>query len=211
MVEFRDGATIAKLSPPDMRLPIQLALGWPERLPTRADAHGLDAAQRSTFEPVDADTFPMLGWPSPPVGRRHGPRRVQRRERGGRRGVPRRAAALPRHRRGRRGSLGGARPPVPASDLETVLGAEAWARRRAAERLATPSSSSTSDRDADRPPLGDRPMYVTFFIVSLIVVIMFHEFGHFATAKAFGMKARSSSSASAPRCGRSRRARPSTA
>jgi membrane-associated protease RseP (regulator of RpoE activity) len=31
-------------------------------------------------------------------------------------------------------------------------------------------------------------MYVTLFIVSVIVVIMFHEFGHFATAKAFGMK-----------------------
>ncbi|MFP4312123.1 MAG: 1-deoxy-D-xylulose-5-phosphate reductoisomerase, partial [Nitriliruptoraceae bacterium] len=32
MVTFRDGSTIAQLSPPDMRLPIQLALGWPERL-----------------------------------------------------------------------------------------------------------------------------------------------------------------------------------
>ncbi|HVM15226.1 MAG TPA: site-2 protease family protein [Egibacteraceae bacterium] len=32
-------------------------------------------------------------------------------------------------------------------------------------------------------------MYVTIFIVSLIVVIMIHEFGHFVTAKAFGMKA----------------------
>jgi 1-deoxy-D-xylulose-5-phosphate reductoisomerase len=61
MVEFRDGATVAKLSPPDMRLPIQLALGWPERLddaPTRMDwtrSHAL------TFEPVDADAFPLLG------------------------------------------------------------------------------------------------------------------------------------------------------
>jgi membrane-associated protease RseP (regulator of RpoE activity) len=32
-------------------------------------------------------------------------------------------------------------------------------------------------------------MYVTLFVISVIVVIMFHEFGHFATAKAFGMKA----------------------
>lgn len=31
-------------------------------------------------------------------------------------------------------------------------------------------------------------MYVTLFVVALIAVIMFHEFGHFATAKAFGMK-----------------------
>jgi 1-deoxy-D-xylulose-5-phosphate reductoisomerase len=60
MVEFIDGATIAKLSPPDMKLPIQLALGWPERLdhaPTRMDWTKAVALE---FEPVDADTFPML-------------------------------------------------------------------------------------------------------------------------------------------------------
>jgi 1-deoxy-D-xylulose-5-phosphate reductoisomerase len=60
MVEFFDGATIAKLSPPDMKLPIQLALGWPERLahaPTRMD---WTRAQVLEFEPVDTDTFPML-------------------------------------------------------------------------------------------------------------------------------------------------------
>jgi hypothetical protein len=34
MVEFVDGSTLAQLSPPDMRLPIQLALAWPQRLPT---------------------------------------------------------------------------------------------------------------------------------------------------------------------------------
>lgn len=61
MVEFVDGATVAKLSPPDMRLPIQLALGWPHRLayaPTRMDwtvAHAL------TFQPVDHERFPLLG------------------------------------------------------------------------------------------------------------------------------------------------------
>ncbi|MPZ87369.1 MAG: 1-deoxy-D-xylulose-5-phosphate reductoisomerase [Nitriliruptorales bacterium] len=60
MVEFCDGATMAKLSPPDMRLPIQLALGWPERLehaPARMDWSAPMALQ---FEPVDGATFPML-------------------------------------------------------------------------------------------------------------------------------------------------------
>ncbi len=60
MVEFIDGATIAKLSPPDMRLPIQLALTWPDRLdfaPTRMD---WTTAQQLTFEPLDTDTFPMV-------------------------------------------------------------------------------------------------------------------------------------------------------
>ena len=38
MVEFCDGATICQASPPDMRLPIALALGWPERILTRLPA-----------------------------------------------------------------------------------------------------------------------------------------------------------------------------
>ena len=40
MVEFVDGATLAQASPPDMRLPIALALGWPDRVPGAAP--GLD-------------------------------------------------------------------------------------------------------------------------------------------------------------------------
>lgn len=60
MVEFTDGATVATLSPPDMRLPIQLALGWPERLqhaPTRMD---WTAGVTLEFGALDADTFPMV-------------------------------------------------------------------------------------------------------------------------------------------------------
>jgi len=61
MVEFRDGATVAALGPPDMRLPIQLALGWPERLefaPVRMDwTHPVTL----DFEPLDEEVFPMVG------------------------------------------------------------------------------------------------------------------------------------------------------
>jgi 1-deoxy-D-xylulose-5-phosphate reductoisomerase len=60
MVEFVDGSTLAALSPPDMRLPIQLALTWPDRLgwaPTRMD---WSAAQTLDFEPLDRRTFPMV-------------------------------------------------------------------------------------------------------------------------------------------------------
>lgn len=60
MVEFIDGATLAKLSPPDMRLPIQLALGWPERLDSAATRMDWTVAQSLTFEPLDHDTFPMV-------------------------------------------------------------------------------------------------------------------------------------------------------
>ncbi len=61
MVEFCDGATIAQLSLPDMRLPIGLALGWPER--SERPISRLDWRRALTLEflPVDADTFPLLG------------------------------------------------------------------------------------------------------------------------------------------------------
>ncbi len=60
MVEFRDGATIAQLSLPDMRLPIGLALGWPER--PRRPVGRLDWSEVSTLEflPVEREVFPLL-------------------------------------------------------------------------------------------------------------------------------------------------------
>jgi 1-deoxy-D-xylulose-5-phosphate reductoisomerase len=60
MVEWRDGSTVAQLSLPDMRLPIGLALGWPER-PRRPVAR-LDWSRATSleFQPVDRATFPLL-------------------------------------------------------------------------------------------------------------------------------------------------------
>jgi 1-deoxy-D-xylulose-5-phosphate reductoisomerase len=60
LVEFADGAVIAKLSPPDMRLPIQLALAWPERLDVAPARLDFTAPFALAFEPLDADTFPMV-------------------------------------------------------------------------------------------------------------------------------------------------------
>ena len=60
MVEFCDGAVVAKLSPPDMRLPIQLALTWPQRLPWAPARMDWTSAQQLTFEPLDRETFPMV-------------------------------------------------------------------------------------------------------------------------------------------------------
>ncbi|MGI9017687.1 MAG: 1-deoxy-D-xylulose-5-phosphate reductoisomerase [Euzebya sp.] len=60
MVEFIDGATIAKLSPPDMRLPIQLALSWPDRLDFAPTTMDWSTAQTLSFEPLDHDTFPLV-------------------------------------------------------------------------------------------------------------------------------------------------------
>jgi len=60
MVEWRDGSTVAQLSRPDMRLPIGLALGWPER--SERPVGQLDWSRAATleFQPVDRATFPLL-------------------------------------------------------------------------------------------------------------------------------------------------------
>jgi 1-deoxy-D-xylulose-5-phosphate reductoisomerase len=60
MVEFTDGSTIAQVSPPDMRLPIALALGWPERVPDAQPPMDWTTAQSLTFEPLDAAAFPAV-------------------------------------------------------------------------------------------------------------------------------------------------------
>jgi 1-deoxy-D-xylulose-5-phosphate reductoisomerase len=60
MVEFVDGATLAQASPPDMRLPIALALGWPDRVEDAAP--GVDWAEAHTWElrPLDDEAFPAV-------------------------------------------------------------------------------------------------------------------------------------------------------
>jgi 1-deoxy-D-xylulose-5-phosphate reductoisomerase len=61
MVTFTDGSTLAQASPPDMRLPIALALGWPDRVPLAANPCAFDTASAWTFEPLDEQTFPAVG------------------------------------------------------------------------------------------------------------------------------------------------------
>ncbi len=60
MVTFVDGSTIAQASPPDMKLPIALALAWPHRLDRVAAACDFGTAASWTFEPVDRNAFPAL-------------------------------------------------------------------------------------------------------------------------------------------------------
>ncbi|WP_244524597.1 1-deoxy-D-xylulose-5-phosphate reductoisomerase [Trujillonella endophytica] len=61
MVTFTDGATIAQASPPDMRLPIALALAWPDRLPHVQPALDWSAASTWEFAPLDGEAFPAVG------------------------------------------------------------------------------------------------------------------------------------------------------
>ncbi len=60
MVTFADGSTIAQASPPDMRLPIALALGWPARVPDAAASCDFSTASTWQFEPLDAAVFPAV-------------------------------------------------------------------------------------------------------------------------------------------------------
>jgi len=136
LVEMVDGSVLCQVGAPDMRGPIQYALGFPERFP--GPVRPPDLSQRSPLEffPVDARRYPSLelayralsdGGTSPSVlnaaneiavdgflsGRLDFP------------GIPRVVrAVLDRHR------------PSPATSLETILQADAWARGAAREILS---------------------------------------------------------------------------
>ena len=60
MVEFEDGSILAQMSPPDMRLPIQYALTYPERSECIAPRLDLGRSWDLTLEPVDHDRFPAI-------------------------------------------------------------------------------------------------------------------------------------------------------
>ncbi len=64
MVEFVDGSVVAQLSPPDMRLPIQYALTYPDRNTCPCPKMDWKSAHQWELHPVDLDRFPalQLGW-----------------------------------------------------------------------------------------------------------------------------------------------------
>jgi 1-deoxy-D-xylulose-5-phosphate reductoisomerase len=61
LVEYVDGAVVAQLSPPDMKLPIQYALTYPQRQRSIATKLDWERAFSLQFEPPDLDRFPALG------------------------------------------------------------------------------------------------------------------------------------------------------
>jgi 1-deoxy-D-xylulose-5-phosphate reductoisomerase len=61
LVEFIDGSVIAHLAQPDMRLPIQFALSYPERLPRREPPPDLAELGALHFEPLDGQRWPCVG------------------------------------------------------------------------------------------------------------------------------------------------------
>ncbi len=60
LVEFRDGSVLAQLSSPDMRMPIQYALCYPQRVEAAGPVLAWDQARTLHFEPPDVERFPAL-------------------------------------------------------------------------------------------------------------------------------------------------------
>ena len=60
LVEFRDGSTLAQASPPDMGLPIALALAWPDRVPDAAAPVDWTLAHNWELRPLDGEVFPAV-------------------------------------------------------------------------------------------------------------------------------------------------------
>jgi len=62
LVRFRDGATLAHLGYPDMRVPISYALTYPDRSATPLPPLDVTAGLTLEFEPPDLETFPLLAY-----------------------------------------------------------------------------------------------------------------------------------------------------
>jgi len=69
MVTFTDGSTLAQASPPDMKLPIALALGWPSRVPQAALPATSPPRRRGSSSRFDAEVFPRGSWRARQAGR----------------------------------------------------------------------------------------------------------------------------------------------
>ena len=186
MVEFLDGSTLMQASPPDMRLPISLALGWPDRVP--ADGYGCDWTRAASldFEPLDEEAFPAvrLARAAGAAGRA-APAGLQRRQRGGGGGVPRRERAVPRDRR--HGGVRPGRAPRVGDRIDRSL------LRARPDPGGRPGGRRVGAGPRPRAPGGGRVsglgwVGVIAFAVGLLASVMIHEWGHFVTARRFGCK-----------------------
>ena len=170
LVRFRDGATLAHLGYPDMRVPISYALTYPERSATPIPPLDLAGGMTLEFEPPDLETFPLLAH-----ARKAG-------ERGGTYPCVFNAAnevavaafledaCLPRNRRRVAEALAG-------------VDGSAGARSRRARR-------GRRGGPASRREGTDGRMSILISILGLAVLILLHEAGHFFVARAVGMRPR---------------------
>ncbi|MEE3920057.1 hypothetical protein V2I01_22900 [Micromonospora sp. BRA006-A] len=131
MVEFTDGC-LAQASPPDMRLPIALGIGWPDRVPAPPRLSTGPLPTRGSSSRSTTRRSRLSRWPRRRGGRALPPGDLQRGERG----------AWPRSSRAGCRSSASSTPPAGAGGrsridepgtVEDVLAAESWARAHAQE------------------------------------------------------------------------------
>ena len=183
MVEFTDGSTLAQASPPTMLIPIALGLAWPDRVPDTAPAVDWTSRADLGVLPARRRGVPRRT-PGPRGGGagRHRAGGLQRRQRGVRRGVPRRAAC--------RSSTSSTRWPrcstAPRRTLwhgdltvDDVLAADAWARAQTADRSWRNHSMTALTYTARRAAVRSSGVAVS---------IGLHELGHLIPGKLFNVK-----------------------
>ena len=166
LVRFRDGAAIAHLGLPDMRVPISYALTYPDRAKTPVPTLDLTAGPLEFFEP-DTDTFRLLA-----LAREAG-------ERGGTYPCAFNAAnevAVAAFLAGRIGFL----------DIAALGGG----RARPDGRRTGARSERAARGGLARPRGGGAGMGVVAAILGLAILVMIHEAGHFFAARAVGMTPR---------------------
>ena len=137
MVEFTDGSTVAQCSPPDMRLPIALGLGWPDRVPEAAPSCDWTTAATWEFFPLDDAAFPAVAPRAPRRGARAG--RILRcttpPTRHASRDFSRGVIAFPDIVETVARVVDDHVPPTGQLTVEEVLAADDWARERARQLL----------------------------------------------------------------------------
>ena len=183
-VRFVDGSLKAQLGTPDMRLPIQYALTYPDRRPSPAAAVDLVAAGRLDFRAPDETRFPALR--DRPRGRPDRPARDDRADRRGRRRgrpVPRRdASGSPGIPALLEAAVDAVRRPAPtqAPDVDDLVALDAEVRppsrpaRSGSRRMTGLARQSSSRSSCSSSILGS--------------LVLIHELGHFVTARLAGIR-----------------------
>ncbi len=181
LVEYVDGSIIAQLSPPDMRLPIQYALTWPQRREGIAASWiGIRRCGWSSSPRTWSGSGPC-GWDWRWLERGDGRGGAQRRQRGGRDCLPGRADGVFRDRPGVPG-----RPREPR--LRSPPHVDSFTGNRPLGSSGGAALGSFLIADGMWAAVAGTTLVWVKVLVGLGLVIFVHELGHFVVAKLCGVK-----------------------
>ena len=189
MVEFKDGSVMAQLSVPDMRLPIQYALTYPDRLAMNGDSRGLDliAVGKLRFAEPDTRRFPCLDLAREALAQGGSCLRLECCRRGGRGSLSGPSARLFGYSSGDRRSLGTNRlaqnHSAPWMTFWNVTGKPGVVPLELGEQATLATIGRISGIMA-----GSFITDAVVVVVVLGLMIFIHELGHFMAAKSFGVR-----------------------